>query len=80
MKEIRFLSLSDFNDTLTLSVDLVNRPERMMEYFNYFSNNHCFSDEILPIQENNKKYNYNFNFPNWVYIVSAALVGGHFII
>ena len=71
MKEIRFLSLSDFNDTLTLSVDLVNRPEKMMEYFNYFSNNHCFSDEILPIQENNKNYNYNFNFPNWVYIFDS---------
>ena len=69
MEEIRFLSLSDFNDTLTLSMDLLNKPEKMMEYFNYFSNNHCFSDEILPIQEKNK--NYNFNFPNWIYIFDS---------
>ena len=66
MKEIRFLSLSEFNDTLTLSIDLVNKPEKMMEYFNFFSDNHCFSDVILPIQEKNK--NYNFSLPNWIYI------------
>ena len=65
MKEIRFLSLSEFNDTLTLSLELINNPLKMMEYFNYFSNGQCFHSEINPIKEENKSY--NFSFPNWIY-------------
>ena len=65
MKEIRFITLDVLNDTLTLSYDLINKPERMMEYFNFFSNNQCFNSTIIPIQENNKSF--NFTLPNWIY-------------
>ena len=65
MKEIRFLSLNEFNDTLTLSIELINNPLKMMEYFNYFSNGQCFHSEIRPIKEENKSY--NFSFPHWIY-------------
>lgn len=65
LKEIRFLSLSEFNDTLTLSIDLVNRPEKFLEYFDFFSNCQCFNEPITTIQEKNKIY--NFTFPNWIY-------------
>ena len=65
IKEIRFLSLNEFNDTITLSLDLINNPYKMIEYFNYFSNGECFISEIKPIIEENKCY--NFSFPNWIY-------------
>ena len=64
MKEIRFLTLSEFNDTMTIGIDLVNKPDKMMEYFNYFSKDQCFAEPIIPYQETNK--NYNFSFPKWI--------------
>ena len=64
IKEIRFLSLSEFNDTLTLGIDLLNKPEKMMEYFNYFSSSQSFTEAIISYQEINK--NYNFSFPKWI--------------
>ena len=64
LEEIRFLTLMEFNDTLTFGIDLFNKPDKMMEYFNYFSNNQCFAEAIVPYQEINK--NYNFSFPKWI--------------
>ena len=65
MKELRFVSLSEFNDTLTFSLDLINNPEKMLEYFKFFSNEQCFTSIITPIQEKNKTF--NFSFPKWIY-------------
>ena len=65
MKEIRFVSLSEFNDTLTFSEELINNPDRMMEYFRFFSEDQCFTSVINPIQEKSKFF--NFTFPKWIY-------------
>jgi len=65
VKEIRFVSLTEFNDTLTFSLNLINNPEKMMEYFKFFSNEKCFTSIIDPIQEKNKIF--NFSFPKWIY-------------
>ena len=61
MNEIRFLSLDEFNDTITMSLDLINRPEQIIKYFNFFSDNQCFTSKI------EKMKNYNFSFPKWIY-------------
>ena len=61
MNEIRFLSLDEFNDTITMSLDLINRPEQIIKYFNFFSENQCFTSKIEKIK------NCNFSFPKWIY-------------
>ena len=61
MNEIRFLSLDEFNDTITMSLDLINKPEQIIKYFNFFSENQCFKSKIEKIK------NYNFSFPKWIY-------------
>ena len=61
MNEIRFLSLDEFNDIITLSIDLINKPEQIIKYFNFFSENQCFTSKIEKIK------NYNFSFPKWIY-------------
>ena len=62
---LRFITLDEFNDTITFSKDILNHPERLFEFFNYFSKNQCFNSVITPIQEKNNLY--NFSFPNWIY-------------
>ena len=63
--EIRILSLNEFNDSLTMSLELIKKPEKMIEYFNYFSKDKCFSSIITPFHDKNK--NYNFSLPDWAY-------------
>ena len=65
MKEIRFFSLCEFNDSLTFSLEFINNPEKMFEYFKYFSNQQCFTSIVNPFQDKNKSY--NFSFPKWIY-------------
>ena len=65
LAELRFISLDEFNDTISFSKDLFNHPERIFEFLNYFSKNQCFNSIINPIQEKNN--NYNFSFPKWIY-------------
>ena len=63
--ELRFITLDEFNDTITFSKDLLNHPERLFEFFNYFSKSQSFSSIINPIQEKNNIF--NFSFPSWIY-------------
>jgi hypothetical protein len=65
MNEIRFLSLDEFNDTITMSLDLINKPEQIIKYFNFFSENQCFTSKIEKIK------NYNFSFPKWIYCYNS---------
>ena len=65
LAELRFITLDEFNDTISFSKDLFNHPERLFEFFNYFSENQCFKSIINPIQEKNN--NYNFSLPEWIY-------------
>ena len=65
MKEIRFYSLCEFNDSLTFSFEFINNPVKMLEFFKYFSNEQCFTSIVNPYQDKNKSY--NFSFPKWIY-------------
>ena len=67
MKELRFFTLAEFNDTISFNFDLFNKPEKFMEYFEFFSNNRHFTSVILPYQEKNKNKCFNFTFPKWAY-------------
>ena len=61
INQIRFLSLDEFNDTITMSLDLIKKPEQIIKYFNFFSENQCFTSKIEKLK------NYNFSFPKWIY-------------
>ena len=63
--ELRFITLDELNDTISFSYDLFNHPERLFEFFSYFSKDNCFTSIVNPIQEKNNCY--NFSFPNWIY-------------
>ena len=65
LAQLRFITLDEFNDTISFSYDLFEHPERLFEFFNYFSKEQCFISIINPILEKNNCY--NFSFPNWVY-------------
>ena len=65
MNEIRFLSLDEFNDTITMSLDLINKPEQIIKYFNFFSENQLFTGKIEKIK------NYNFSFPKCIYCYNS---------
>ena len=62
---LRFITLDELNDTISFSYDLFEHPERLFEFFNFFSKEQCFTSVINPILEKNNCY--NFSFPNWVY-------------
>lgn len=64
MKEIKFISLNDLNDTMTFDLDLLCNRYKMQEYFNFFSKEKIFNSIIQIIQDKNK--NYNFSFPTWI--------------
>ena len=64
IKEIRFLSINDMNDTLSLSIDLLNDNKKLENFFNYFSDNQSFLEPIDSIQIENTKL-FNFILPNW---------------
>ena len=64
LKELRFYTLNDFNDTFTLSFELLNSKTKLQEYFDTFSNCKIFSENIISTKKNNNIY--NFSFPNWV--------------
>ena len=62
---LRFITLDELNDTISFSSDLFEHPERLFDFFNFFSKEQCFTSVINPILEKNNCY--NFSFPNWVY-------------
>ena len=64
IKEIRFLSINDMNDTISLSIDLLNDNKKLENIFNYFSDNQSFLEPIESIQIENSKL-FNFILPNW---------------
>ena len=65
LSSLRFITLDEFNDTISFCKDLFNHPERLFEFFCYFSKNQCFSNIITPLKEKNNIY--NFSFPSWIY-------------
>ena len=65
LDNLRFITLDEFNDTISFSYDLFEHSERLFEFFNYFSKQQCFITLIKPILEKNNCY--NFSLPDWVY-------------
>ena len=57
---LRFITLDELNDTISFSYDLFEHPERLFEFFNFFSKDQCFISIIKPILEKNNCYNFSF--------------------
>ena len=67
LNEIRFFSLNEYNDTLSLNEELLNNKEKMSEYFDTFTGCNIFSDNIQVIKINSNGGGvFNFTLPNWV--------------
>ena len=64
LNELRFFSLNNTNDILSLNEDLLNNKAKLQEYFDKFSDCKIFSENIKVIKTNNNIY--NFSFPNWI--------------
>ena len=65
LKELRFISLNKLNDTLTLSFDLLNSKKKLEEYFDIFSDNKIFSDNVMPFKAKRNSNILNFTLPKW---------------
>lgn len=62
LKEIRFFSLKDQNDTLTLSNQLVTSETELRFYLDSFSNNKIFSGfNNVVFDSNTKQYSWDIN-------------------
>ena len=66
IKELRFITIDEYNDTLTLSSDLLNSREKLSEYFDNFTNCKIFEENILPIRAKKDQNIFNFSLPSWV--------------
>ena len=66
LKELRFYSIYQFNDTLTLSFDLLNSKTKLQEYFDTFSSCKIFTEKIISIKPKKNTNIFNFTFPNWI--------------
>ena len=67
LNELRFFSLNEYNDILSLSEELLNNKSKLIQYFDTFSNCKIFSEKICVIKANPNINNiFNFSFPNWV--------------
>ena len=66
LKELKFITIDEYNDTLTLSSELLNSREKLTEYFDNFTNCKIFEDNILPIKPKKEQNIFNFSLPSWV--------------
>ena len=66
LKELRFFSINKYNDTLTLSQELLKNKTKLQEYFDTFSNCKIFSKSIMWMKAKNNNNIFNFSFPNWI--------------
>ena len=65
LKELKFFSINNLNDILTIKYELWENKQKLQEYFDTFSNCKIFSEPIIAIKTKNNNI-YNFSFPNWV--------------
>ena len=66
LKELRFITINKYNDTITLSSELLESKQKLQEYFDTFSNCKIFSENIVWIKAKKDSNIFNFSFPNWV--------------
>lgn len=64
ISNIRFITLDEVNDTLTLSLNLLNNETSFKELFILFSESQCFDTQINAIYNSNFKV-FNFSIPEW---------------
>ena len=65
LKELRFFSLNSYNDTLSLSKQILDSQSKLQEYFDKFSACKIFSENIKVIKTKQNNI-FNFSIPNWV--------------
>jgi hypothetical protein len=65
IKELRFITIDEYNDTLTLSSELLKSREKLSEYFDNFTNCKIFEENILPIRAKKDQNIFNFSLPAW---------------
>ena len=66
LKELKFISINEINDALTLSIELLKSKSKLLEYFDTFSNCKIFSETINAFKIKNSNNIFNFSLPNWV--------------
>ena len=67
LNELRFFSLNEYNDILSLNEELLNNKQKLQEYFDKFSDCNIFKENIIVIKAKPNCNNiFNFSFPNWV--------------
>jgi len=65
LKELKFITIDEYNDTITLSADLLNSREKLSEYFDNFTNCRIFEENILPLKPKKDQNIFNFSLPVW---------------
>ena len=72
MNEIKFLSLDEFNDTITMSLNLINKSEQIIKYFNFFSENQCSQAKLKKLKI------IIFHFPNGIIAIIVISIVSNF--
>ena len=67
IKELRFITIDEYNDTLTLSSELLKSREKLSEYFDNFTNCKIFEENILPIRAKKDQNIFNFSVLSKLY-------------
>ena len=65
INEIRFVTIDDISDTITLSIDILNETQKLFDYMNIFSKNEVFNKEIYSFYDSENRV-YNFSLPLWI--------------
>ena len=73
LKEIRFYNLNTFNDTFTLSFELLKSKTKLQEYFDSISECNIFAKKITSTKINNNSNLFNFSIPNWARKETSSL-------
>ena len=65
INEIRFITIDDISDTITLSIDILNETQKLFDYMNIFSKGEVFNKEIYSFYDSENRV-YNFSLPSWI--------------
>ena len=58
---VRLITITDLNDTLTLSIDILNNENSFIELLNHFSDGKCFTSPINVYLDKS----FNYSLPKW---------------
>ena len=81
LKSLKFFTLRDELDTISISNDLLNNEQLFLYYFNFFSNNNFLSSNFKITYEQKLKL-YKSGYPNWFDINNfysiCEIISAHF--